>query len=164
LMKTQKVDKECIMETTQELTASKVELTTRAREREMTMHVERQETKQDGQKIVEELYDLQDRFHSKELQMKEIMAEYEDKLKKEQWQKMEAEERHQMMITQLENHIEDQERDIIHWKTCFSQLAALANGAMEDVPRMLREANSSLMFFNFPDSVQTFLNHCKYLV
>jgi len=29
---------------------------------------------------------------------------------------------------------------------------------------MLREADSSLMFFNFPDSVQTFVNHCKYLV
>ena len=61
-------------------------------------------------------------------------------------------------------HIADQERDIIHWRTCFSQLVVLANGAIEDVPRMLREADSSLMFFNFPDSVQTFLNHCKYLV
>ena len=68
------------------------------------------------------------------------------------------------MMTQLENHIADQERDIIHWKTCFSQLAALANGAIEDVPRMLGEADLSLMFFHFPDSVQTFLNHCKYLV
>ena len=44
LMKRQKVDKECIMEMTQELTAAKVELTTRAREWEMTMHAERQET------------------------------------------------------------------------------------------------------------------------
>jgi len=113
---------------------------------------------------MEELYDLQDRFHSTEPRMKEIMLEYEEKLKEEQWQKLEAEERHQIMMTQLENHIADQERDIIHWKTCFSQLAALANGAIEDVPRMLREADSSLMFFNFPDSVQTFLNHCKYLV
>ena len=37
LMKRQKVDKECIMEMTQELTAAKVELTTRTREWEMTM-------------------------------------------------------------------------------------------------------------------------------
>jgi len=48
-------------------------------------HAERQETKQEKQKILEELYDLQDRFHNKELQMKEIMAEYEEKLKEEQW-------------------------------------------------------------------------------
>ena len=77
---------------------------------------------------------------------------------------METEERHQIMMTQLENHIADQERDITHWRTCFSQLAVLTNGAIEDVPRMLREADSSLMFFNFPDSVQIFINHCKYLV
>jgi len=143
----------------QKLTATKAELTMRAREWETTMHAERQETIQDRQNIMEELYDLQDRFHSTESRMNEIMSEYEEKLKEEQWQKIEAEERQQMMITQLENHIADQERDIIYWKTCFSQLAALANGAMEDVPRMLREADSSLMFFNFPDSVQTFLNH-----
>jgi len=164
LMKRQEVDRECIMEMTQELTTAKVELTTRAREWEAAIHVERQETRQDKQKIMKELYDLQDRFHSTESQMKEIMSEYEEKLKEEHWQKMEAEERHQMVMTQLENHIADQERDIIHWRTCFSQLAALANGAIEDVPRMLREADSSMMFFNFPDSAQTFLNHCKYLV
>jgi len=108
-MKKQKVDRECIMEVTQELTAAKAELTTRAREWEATMHSERQETKQDKQKIMKELYDLQDRFHSTESRIKEIMSEYEEKLKEEQWQKMEAEERHQMMMTQLENHIADQE-------------------------------------------------------
>ena len=43
-------------------------------------------------------------------------------------------------------------------------MAALANGAIKDVPRILREADSSLTFFNLPDSVQTFINHCKYLV
>jgi len=152
------------MEITRELTTTKAELTLRAREWEATIHAERQETRQDRHKIMEELYDLQDKFHSTESRMKEIMSEYEEKLKEKQWQNMEAEERHQIMVTQLKNHIADQEPDIIHWKTCFAQLAALANGAIKDVPRMLREADSSLMFFNFPDSVQTFLNHCKYLV
>jgi len=47
---------------------------------------------------------------------------------------------------------------------CFSQLTALANGAIDEVPRMLREADISLMFFNPPDAVQNFLNHCKYLL
>ena len=32
------------------------------------------------------------------------------------------------------------------------------------MPRMLREADISLMFFNPSDVVQSFLNHCKYLV
>jgi len=43
-------------------------------------------------------------------------------------------------------------------------LAALANGAIDEVLRMLRETDISLMFFNPPDVVQNFLNHCKYLV
>jgi len=29
---------------------------------------------------------------------------------------------------------------------------------------MLREADATLMFFNLPEKVQDFLNHCKYLV
>jgi len=29
---------------------------------------------------------------------------------------------------------------------------------------MLREVDISLMFFNPPDAVQNFLNHCNYLV
>jgi len=41
LIKKQKVDKECIMGITQELTATKAELTRRAREWEATMHAER---------------------------------------------------------------------------------------------------------------------------
>jgi len=84
LMKKHKVDRECIMEMTQQLAATKADLTTRAKEWEATMHAERQETRQDRQKIVEELYDLQDRFRSTESQMKEIMSEYEEKLKEEQ--------------------------------------------------------------------------------
>ena len=63
---------------------------------------------------MKELYDLQDKFHSTKSQMKEIMSEYEEKMKEEEYQKMETQERHQIMMTQLENHIADQERYIIH--------------------------------------------------
>jgi len=63
---------------------------------------------------MKELYDLQDKFHNTESQMKEIMSEYEEKMKEEENQRMETEERHQIMMTQLENHITNQERDIIH--------------------------------------------------
>jgi len=77
---------------------------------------------------------------------------------------METEEKHKIMVTHLQNHIAEQEGVIIHWKTRFSQLAALANEAIDEVPRMLREADISLMFFNPPEKVQNFLNHCKFLV
>jgi len=136
----------------------------------MALHSERQwknsydEARQDKQKVMKELYDLQIRFNSIESQMKEIMSKYEEKMKEEKWHRMETEERHEIMMTQLENHIAEQEKIIVHWKTCFSQLAALANGAIDEVPRMLREADISLMFFNPPDAVQNILNHCKYLV
>jgi len=43
-------------------------------------------------------------------------------------------------------------------------LTVASNGAIDEVPRMLSEADISLMFFNPPDAVQKFLNHCKYLV
>jgi len=46
----------------------------------------------------------------------------------------------------LEERLEEHEHIIKHWKMCFSQLATLANGAIEDVPRMLREADVSLRF------------------
>jgi len=120
LIKRQKVDREYIMEMTQELTATKAELTSRDREWEVVVLSERQwksayeEARQDGQKLMKELYDLQDKFHSTKSQMKEIMSEYEEKMKEEEYQKMETQERHQIMMTQLENHIADQERYIIH--------------------------------------------------
>jgi len=42
-------------------------------------------------------------------------------------------------------------------------LAALANGAIEDVPRMLREADA-VTFRDPPREVQIFLDHCNWLV
>jgi len=43
-------------------------------------------------------------------------------------------------------------------------LASLANGAIEDVPRMLREADVALMFRRIPKEVESFIKHCKWLV
>ena len=34
-----------------------------------------EEARQDGQKLIRELYDLQDKFHNTESQMKEIMSD-----------------------------------------------------------------------------------------
>jgi len=57
-----------------------------------------------------------------------------------------------------------QEGNIRHWKESFSQLAALANGAIEDIPRLLSEAESALPIFNPPKKIETFLDHCKKLI
>jgi len=164
------VDENYIANITQDLIAIKAELASKAREWDRTLHSERQwkksydEVRQDRQKVLKELYDLQVRFNNTESQMKEIMSEYEERMQDKQWHRMEIEEKHEIIVTQLQNHITDQEEVIIHWKTRFSQLAALANGAIDEVPRMLHEADVSLMFFNLPEKVQNFLNHCKFLV
>jgi len=76
---------------------------------------------------------------------------------------MAAEERHQAVITRVRDYMDQQEKDVVHWRRNFSQLAALANGAITDIPRMLREADAAT-FRDPPQEVQTFLDHCKWLV
>jgi len=46
----------------------------------------------------------------------------------------------------------------------FFPIGFMANGAMEDVPRMLREADVSLMFRTVPKEVESFIEHCKWLI
>jgi len=41
--------------------------------------------------------------------MKKIMIEYEERMKDEQWHRMETEEKHEIMVIQLQNHIVEQE-------------------------------------------------------
>jgi len=157
LVKKQKVDEDYITKITQDLTAVKVELASRAKEWDMALLFERQwknsydEARQDKQKVMKELYEIQIKFNSTESQMKEIMLEYEERMKEDQWRRMEIEERHDIMMSQLESHIAEQDKIIVHWKTCSSQLVALANGAIDEVPRMLREVDISLMFLNPPE-------------
>jgi len=170
LVKKQKVEENYITKITQDLIAVRAELASRAREQDMTLHSERQlkksydEVRQDKQKLLKELYDLQVRFNSTESRIKEIMSVYEERMKDEQWHRMETKDKHEIMVTHLQNHIAEQEEVIIHWKMRFSQLGALANGANDEVLRMLREADISLMFFNPSEKVQNFLNHCKFPV
>jgi len=68
------------------------------------------------------------------------------------------------MITEVEGCIEEHQKTADHWKTCFYQLAALANGAIEDVPRMLAEVYATMFFYKPPKAVEVFIEHCKGLV
>ena len=55
---------------------------------------------------------------------------------------LELEERHQAAMTRVTDYVVEKKKDVAHWQRNFSQLAALASGAIEDVPRMLREADT----------------------
>jgi len=46
----------------------------------------------------------------------------------------------------------------------FFSLVALANGPVDEIPKMLLEAESTLLFFDPPSEVKTFVEHCKWLV
>jgi len=96
--------------------------------------------------------------------MKELVVECDERVGEVHRQQAEAEEQYQTMLTQVEGYMAEQEGTIEHCKRCFSQLAALANGAIDGVPRMLAEAESSLFFFNPPREVKTFIEHYKGLV
>jgi len=53
----------------------------------------------------------------------------------------------------------EQEKVTGYWKNC-----SLANGAIDDVPRMLSNVESSLKFYNPPEDITIFMEHCKQLV
>jgi len=90
LVKKQKVDEDCIKKMTQDLITVKIELASRAKDWDMALHSERQwmnsydEARQDRQKLMKELYDLQILFNNTKSQMKEILLEYEERMKEEQ--------------------------------------------------------------------------------
>jgi len=94
-------------------------------------------------------------------EMEHLIREGEDKARKQHVQCLEEEINYLTQIVQLEERLEEHEHITKHWKMCFSKLAALANGEIEDVPRMLREADVSLTFRTVPKEVETFLDHCK---
>ena len=113
---------------------------------------------------MQKLHDLQDRINSMDRQMKETVMEYEDIVKEKQWQRVEIEEKHQAIMIQMEHLIAEHGYAIAHWKMWFSQLVALANRAIDGIPKMMREAEVALTFYNPPKKVKNFLEHYKWLV
>jgi len=108
-----------------------------------------------------------DQIHNFQIQideMEHLIREGDDKARKEHVQRLEEEVNYLAKIVQLEEHLKEHEHITKHWKMCVSQLATLANGAIEDVPRMLREADVSLTFRTIPKEVETFLDNYKWLV
>ena len=114
-----------------------------------------EEVKRDTKETLKRLHEAQIKINKMEQQMKEIMMTYDMKMN---------EERYQEMIAQMNDYTLEHEWNIRHWKKCFLQLAALANGAIKDIPRLLSEAESTLPIFNPLERIETFLDHCKKLI
>jgi len=118
------------------------------------------EARRENTEVLEKFHDLQIRIND----MEHLVEEWEDKANKKREQRLEEEVDYTAKIVQLEERLEERERTLAYWKTCFSQLASLANGAIEDVSRLLREVDASLMFRTVPKEVESFIEHCKWLV
>jgi len=153
----------------QDLSAANKELTMRVQERNTALLAERQwknlyeDIKRDKQEVMKRLQDLQIQVNVMEQQVEETIVTCEERVNKERMLLLELEERHQAAMTRARDYMVEQEKDVAHWQRNFSQLAALANGAIEDVPRMLREADA-VTFRDPPREVQIFLDHCRWLV
>jgi len=106
------------------------------------------------------LQDLQIQVNGIEHQVEETMAICKERVKKERMQLIEVEERHQATMGHMKNYVIEQGEVVNHWKRSFSQLSALANGAIDDVPRMLCEAHV-VLFRDSPREVKIFIGHCK---
>jgi len=123
-----------------------------------------EEVKSDKKVALNRLHEAQIKIKKMEQQMKEIMMTYDMKMNEERQHQAESEKTHQEMIAQMNDYTLEQKWNIRHWKKCFSQLAALANGAIKDIPRLLSETESALPNFNPPEKIETFLDHCKKLI
>ena len=89
---------------------------------------------------------------------------YDVKMNEECRHQAELEKRYQEMNAQMNDYTLEQEWNIGNWKICFSQLAALANGVIEDIPRLLSKVESALSIFNPLEKIETFLDHYKKLI
>ena len=169
LIQKQKAERNYTHRIKQDLSAANKELAMRVEERNMALSAERQwknlyeDIKRDKQEAPRRLQELQLQVNSMEHQVEETIAICGEKVNEECMRLMVAEERHQAAMTRVRDRLDQQEKDVAHWRRNFSQLATLANGAIADVPRMLREVDA-VTFRDPPQEVQIFLDHCKWLV
>ena len=165
LIKKQRAERDYTHRIKQDLSTTNKELTMRVQAQNMALSVKNlyEDIKRDKQEVVKRLQDLQMQVNVMEHQVEETMVICEEKVNKERMLLLELEERHQAAMTRARDYMVEQEKDVVYWQRNFSQLAALANGAIEDVPKMLREAGV-VMFCDPPREVQIFLDHCKWLV
>jgi len=169
LIQKQRAERDYTHRIKQDLSTADKELTMRVQERNISLLDECQwknlykDIKRDKQEVVKRLQDLQIQVNVMEQQVEETIVICEERVNKERMLLLELEERHQAAMIRARDYMVEQEKYVAHWQRNFSQLASLANGAIEDVPRMLREVDA-VTFCDLPREVQIFLDHCKWLV
>ena len=104
--------------------------------------------------------DIQYRNREFERQMKDTVSAYEAKMAEESWYRVESKEENQRLITECA----ELKGTVEYWRGCFSKLAAIANRVIEDVPRMLTDAEIAMPIFNPPKAIEDFLGYCRELV
>jgi len=169
LIQQQRSERDYTYRIKQDLAAANKELAMRVEERNMALSAERQwknlyaDIKKDKQEAMGKLQELQLQVNSLERQMEETITICGEKIGEERMRLMAAEEKHQAVVTSLSDHLDQQEKNVAHWRKNFSQLAALANGAIADIPKMLRDIDA-VTFRDPPQEIQNFLDHCKWLI
>ncbi|KAJ1400744.1 hypothetical protein SESBI_29287 [Sesbania bispinosa] len=108
-------------------------------------------------------------------QMQEMVVDYERKIEKENLVTREMVEKYQDIIKKKHEDIQgllgqqkekydvvyQSKREMVFWATRFSNLVWIANGAVEDVPRLLKMANAMINPLTTPEEICNFIEHCK---
>ena len=170
ILRQQREERDHAFRVKQDLAAASTALKSKDRERDAAAASKRQrdqlceEFKREKIEALRRLHNAQMRISEVEQQMREVVSTYEVKMDEERWHRAELEKEHREVISRMNEYTTEQEMIIEHWKRCFSQLAALANGAIEEIPRLLPEAEAALPIFNPPREIEAFFNHCKKLM
>ncbi|KAG2390785.1 uncharacterized protein HKW66_Vig0252770 [Vigna angularis] len=170
IVKSQKAERVYAFQLKQDLLTASKELAMRMEEKNSALEEGKQwrllyeEAKRDKREALKRLREAQVQVEKAGHEMKEMALSFETDMNQERWKLAKAEEEHRSMIKQMEEYIEEQEEAVNHWKGNFSQLAMLANGAIEDIPKMVLDAEATTHFCNPPPEIMLFINHCKLLV
>jgi len=156
ILRQQREERDHAFRVKQDLATTSNTLKSRDRERDATTTYKCQrdqlceEFKREKTEALRRLHNAQMRISEVERQMREVVSTYEVKMDEERWHRAELEKEHQEVISRMNEYAVEQKMTIEHWNRCFSQLAALVNGAIEDIPLLLVEAETALPMFNPP--------------
>ncbi|KAJ1406314.1 hypothetical protein SESBI_25240 [Sesbania bispinosa] len=104
--------------------------------------------------------EIQKELDNMKQQMQEMVVECERKIKKKH-------EDIQGLLGQLKEKddvVYQSKKEMMFWATRFANLVWIANGAIEDVPRLLKMANAMVNPLTTPEEICNFIEHCKSLM
>lgn len=172
-----RTEQEYMLKTKDCLRAANKELGLRRQERDKAM-VENQHLKEllANSKMTQR--DVQKQLDKVRHQVEVMVVECGDKIKRKDQHTEEMVMRCQNIINEkceeiqgLIGQMEEKDRvingekcEVKFWMTRFSKLVRLANGAIEEVPRLLRSAEGMVNPLSTPREITDFIEHCKELI